>query len=385
MNVLRDPQKYMAVIDPDSRALHRWNLLITALVLYLAVFVPFQLGFSSDAGTSDEDIYQQTISWIVEISFILDIVLTFFTGYYHSIGDKIMHLPAIRSRYLRGWFVIDLAARLVLFDHLSNPDAHCCLTSRSLPAAARFFPAAMLEAVTGRGNPLLMLKTLVITHSFVFTNFYHVLDIFLFNTPQRLPSKMMRLSKMTHMKPDDDADEGLASIVNPSIIRLLKLILVFVFVVHFAACCLGFMVLHEESIRHDNSASGISSLLKSDDDPEDFLLEWRNWEAGQQYTRALVWCICALMGDVGLFGSPVTPAHVGICLIFIIAGLLWISVVTGSAASLLANMDTSASAQKDKLDGIKTFLTFKKVCEPATCPQLPRSYAASCVDRCRES
>jgi hypothetical protein len=175
---------------------------------------------------------------------------------------------------------------------------------------------------------------------------------------------MMRLSKLTHMKDIKVADATTdITGANPSVVRLLKMLMVFVAVVHFTTCLVGMLVRHElPNEAGDRSTMGISGLLRSDDDQADFLQEWGSWDASQQYSRALLWCLAALMGDVGLFGSPATPFQVGLSSVFVVFGLLWISVVTGSTASLIANMDASSREQKEKLDGIKSYLTFKKVC-----------------------
>jgi hypothetical protein len=141
--------------------------------------------------------------------------------------------------------------------------------------------------------------------------------------------------------------------LNPSLTRLTKLMVLFVFGLHVAACGVGFLVQQEHN--------SLLLLLKDEDDPDDFIVAWGGWSAGMQYSRVLVWCVCALMGDVGTFGAPTTPRQVGYCVVFIICGLLWISIVTGSAASLLANMDSAKQDQKDKIDGIKMYLRFKKV------------------------
>jgi len=145
--------------------------------------------------------------------------------------------------------------------------------------------------------------------------------------------------------------------VNPSMTRLAKLMLSFAFVLHLSACAVGFVVSKED----ENGSTHMVSLLKDGDEPEDFLAEWLSWRSGQKYARVVVWCIAAFMGDVGMFGSPTTPTQVIFVVVFIVSGLLFISIVTGSAASLLANMDASKQVQKDKMDGIKMYLAFRKV------------------------
>jgi CRP-like cAMP-binding protein len=305
VDVFRFPGHH--VIDPDDRHLEYWNLLMMLLVAYTSIVMPFSLGFEPDPDEGDQDFFMKTafqkiISDFIEACFIIDVILTFVTGFHANVGDKVMDLSEIRWRYLRGWFAMDLLAA---------------------------FPTAIFD----------------ITEAGSWNSYFKVF---------RIPSKLGRVVKMTHMKVSRNMGGWFADL-NPSWVRLGKLTAVFIFVLHVAACVVGYVMKVEKMSVH------MAELLKDEGDPDDFAVAWRGWTAGKQYSRVLVWCIAAIMGDVGLFGSPTTPTQVGICTVFILFGLIWISIVTGSAASLLANMDSSKQEHKDKVDAIKLYLHFRKV------------------------
>ena len=67
----------MFMISGDNLYKQLFDLYIMALVLYVAIVVPFRLGFNSE-----ETMALRVIGYIIDISFFVDIVLTFFTSYY---------------------------------------------------------------------------------------------------------------------------------------------------------------------------------------------------------------------------------------------------------------------------------------------------------------
>jgi hypothetical protein len=157
VSVLTDMIRHVMnyVIDPDNTRLFYFNLLITAEVLIILITLPYSLAFSERDGVDDRALVRAG-SLVIEISFILDVILTFRTGYYAAVGDKVMALPAIRKRYLRGWFAIDCMSRLVrqwMFTRFVYAHTYCCLDS---------VPSALIDLMVGTvGGGAPLLKTLV--------------------------------------------------------------------------------------------------------------------------------------------------------------------------------------------------------------------------------
>jgi CRP-like cAMP-binding protein len=102
---------HCCVINPTKRFRHTWNTLLTFLLLYIALAVPYRIGFAIE-------LQMFGFGWwadlFVEILFIIDIVLNFVTGIPFDYGYIEMRPDRIRHVYLHGWFAIDLLACIPL-------------------------------------------------------------------------------------------------------------------------------------------------------------------------------------------------------------------------------------------------------------------------------
>jgi len=67
----------MFMISGDNLYKQLFDLYIMALVLYVAIVVPFRLGFNIE-----ETKVFKVIGYVIDISFFVDMVLTFFTSFY---------------------------------------------------------------------------------------------------------------------------------------------------------------------------------------------------------------------------------------------------------------------------------------------------------------
>ncbi|KAH3690526.1 hypothetical protein DPMN_194232 [Dreissena polymorpha] len=105
-----------------------WDWIVLVLVLYTAVFTPYQTAFllneedatmrrNRDSGTRTESPESSRanplviIDLIVDLMFIADIFINFRTSYLHN-GEVAMNQKRIAINYLKGWFVIDTIAAL---------------------------------------------------------------------------------------------------------------------------------------------------------------------------------------------------------------------------------------------------------------------------------
>lgn len=81
--------------------------------MFITLIVPVRLAFSEN----------DTVGWIVayefiDICFLIDIVLTFFSSYSDPLtNDEVTNLRKIAVNYLKGWFFFD-AASLVPLDYM---------------------------------------------------------------------------------------------------------------------------------------------------------------------------------------------------------------------------------------------------------------------------
>eukprot|EP01043_Picozoa_sp_COSAG02_P017537 COSAG02_NODE_796_length_17128_cov_176.587586_8_plen_645_part_00 len=93
------------IIAPDSDARHRWDILQLPLLIYVAVAIPYRIGFSHDTSPWEAlfifDIF-------VDLFFVIDIGVSFRTAVWNKHGE-LDYLPAkISQQYIKSWFVVDV-------------------------------------------------------------------------------------------------------------------------------------------------------------------------------------------------------------------------------------------------------------------------------------
>lgn len=96
--------KAWGVIYPDSSFKGIWDLLCLLFIIYQAIMIPFRLCFDVDASGG-----LLILENIMDASFMLDIVITFNTGFYKK-GYLVMKRKDIILNYLKTWFILDLLA-----------------------------------------------------------------------------------------------------------------------------------------------------------------------------------------------------------------------------------------------------------------------------------
>lgn len=92
------------IIMPGNVKKRNWNLMIAGFLIYTAVFVPLRVAFFDDIGTA-----LLILETIIDIVFIIDIFLSFFTAIEKHNAVEVRH-KKIALIYLAGWFWIDLVA-----------------------------------------------------------------------------------------------------------------------------------------------------------------------------------------------------------------------------------------------------------------------------------
>ena len=96
-------------MDPTDTFRLTWNLVQGMILIYVAIAVPFRIGF-------DIELETYTNGWwfeaVVDAFFIMDMVLNFFTGYYDEDDALEMRRVMIWKHYLKSWFIIDLVSCL---------------------------------------------------------------------------------------------------------------------------------------------------------------------------------------------------------------------------------------------------------------------------------
>ncbi|XP_020286907.1 potassium voltage-gated channel subfamily H member 2 isoform X2 [Pseudomyrmex gracilis] len=96
-----------------------WDWIILLLVMYTAIFTPYVAAFvlsDPDYNSRKNKKYGDDpiviIDFIVDVTFIVDIIINFRTTFVNSNDEVVSHPAKIAVHYLKGWFIIDLVAAI---------------------------------------------------------------------------------------------------------------------------------------------------------------------------------------------------------------------------------------------------------------------------------
>lgn len=131
---------------PDSRILFFWNMLIMVCVGYIVTFMPYYMVFDKESS------FRDITEYVLNVIFIIDMILMFFSTFYDSRGDIVSNHKQIAIAYLKGYFWIDLLTSIpfgLLFGREdSNTDnANKILSLLKLPKLIRMIKLAKIIKV----------------------------------------------------------------------------------------------------------------------------------------------------------------------------------------------------------------------------------------------
>ncbi|KAG7391750.1 hypothetical protein PHYPSEUDO_003825 [Phytophthora pseudosyringae] len=267
-------------ISIHSTFRHWWDFVITASIAYVIVMTPIKVGFDVQSSGLN-----YAFDVVVDVIYLIEMVLNFFTSYEDdATGEEIKDLDKIRRSYLQSWFLID---------------------------AVSSFPSSLV----GTTNGLLTLSKIL---------------------------KVARVAKVS--------DSGLVRTIsghidrsmNPSMLRMLKLTVIFLVSQHLIACTYYYISFNQSV---DTTWSPTYEIRNSN-------------SLGQQYVDAFYFAIMVTTAnDV----SPTTPIEKLFTSVMLFVGIVINASIIGSAANLLANLDKEEIARKNQMDSINDYLRFKKV------------------------
>lgn len=94
------------MINPDQTWKKIWDLVNALLIIYTSVETPYRIAFvTENSFVKAEDV-------IIDLFFVADMILVFFTPYFDDKGNKIFSNSQISKNYLLSWFAIDLISVL---------------------------------------------------------------------------------------------------------------------------------------------------------------------------------------------------------------------------------------------------------------------------------
>lgn len=349
------------MLAPTAPIKMKWDIVMLFLILYNVIMVPVRICFEVEAPAGSVEFWLETC---FDMLFLVDIVLNFNSAYINDEGLLETNRSKIAKTYLKGWFLIDGPSSLptepvMELIGLAIPDS-------GIGSSA---PVATGCAASGGGDTaLLMPKLLRFLRMFRFMKLIRLL-------------KAAKIFKVMEEELD----------VNMSVLKLFKLVFIVVFLGHLIACFVflankasqaanvfGMFRLPQFYGCQNTTTGEWVDLFPEDWSPsigdaypeypsmDDCSCEnqgiWK-WKIvpGEQYVWVLYWTLTTMTtigyGDV----SPLTYIEALITVIVEVAGASIFGYMIGNIASVIADFDKFSSVQKERMEEIKSYLTFKRV------------------------
>jgi potassium channel len=95
------------ILNPSSMTRIGWDFMLILFLVYIAIVTPYRIGFD----TSSDDIATVVFESLMDVFFLIDITLNFFTAV--PVGESlkeglVVDLKSIAKRYVSGYFLIDI-------------------------------------------------------------------------------------------------------------------------------------------------------------------------------------------------------------------------------------------------------------------------------------
>ncbi|ETL38808.1 hypothetical protein L916_09693 [Phytophthora nicotianae] len=167
-------------IQPRATWKVRWDLWIGFIIAYSVVLIPYRIGFGIELAG-----WEQVMNYCFDSSFAVDVIFNFFTGYYDE-DVLVYELRRIRHRYLRSWFLFDVASTVPLDQ--------------------------FLQVVTTASSSLLTLKLIRVFRLF----------------------RLLKLMRLLRLKRTMEAVQ--VDALNAHVLQTIKSLLTIIFIIHLVAC-----------------------------------------------------------------------------------------------------------------------------------------------------
>ncbi|GMH86577.1 hypothetical protein TrST_g13891 [Triparma strigata] len=300
----RQQAKHAKAINPKSPRKIYWDLLCGLFIIYSVVVTPWRISFEQDTIYPDFAFF---LELFIDVTFLVDMIISFFTGFYTPEGRFIADRKIIGIRYLKSWFTVDFLSTFP-FD-------------RVLPLLAPDF-------FTDESS-LRMIKLI------------RTLRLF------RL-LKLLRLLKLSS-KLGNTGGRDISEIIPPAMIRLIKLLFKIMFIAHLLAC---FWFLSNECI-------AISDPSISEED-EAVWEDCGSHTLTSQYIASFYWTIATMMavgyGDI----SAETNSERFYAIITQVVGAVAFGFIIATVTIIIETVDPEATAKKLRKDELRDYLNERR-------------------------
>ncbi|RHY09878.1 hypothetical protein DYB36_001654 [Aphanomyces astaci] len=280
------------IINPKDANSVKWDIFMGILIAYSGVTVPLVVCFP---GT------------VVDVCFGIDIVRNFVVGYHDERDELVVDHVDIAKKYVRTWFVLDAVSTIPIESIISLID----------PQAD-------------------------VSHSYASIQLFRILRV------TRIV-KLARLAKLRTFFSKAEETFGL----NAGVVRLVRLILLVLFVSHLLACFFHLLGQPNDPPSHEPLDNMPDSWLCTADKPKRCL---RGETDSVRYLYSLYWVITTLTG-VGFGDVIIVTAFEKLYAIFaMIIGASVFGFVIGNISTLLESMDKRAAMYQMKMMLVKDYI-----------------------------
>jgi CRP-like cAMP-binding protein len=321
----------VGILHPEALVKIIWDVGMLILVVFFAFAVPYRIGFDVELSPSEE-----AFDVAADILFIGDIILSFRTAYIQD-GILVSDGNKIAKDYLASWFPLDFLASFPIGWFVPGDDS-------------------------GAG----------------INKLFRMLRLF----------KLFRILRLLKLFPRVMIMIESAVKLNPAMLRFLRSFVALFMLWHFIGATYYFIVREEMlGVVPCTSADGslskcfVNHCLCGTSDPTDFQvlpetdLNWYDpnnpdqwvvhpevaaWPDSRRYWTALFWAVEVTTG-IGNDIIPKSNMEIMFTVSMTIIGLMMYSVIIGSAASALQEMDTASTERRQKLDEVTNYLRGRKV------------------------
>ena len=315
-----DNRKRWYSIDPHSTFRGRWDLTQAIILVYVALVVPFRVGYKQPAEGG-----WYVLDLIIDLYFYLDIFLNFCTGYIDPNDEEqvIYHPGIIAKNYAKTWLTIDVVACLPIdiVLRITQDRLECSLSQGGCPPEDREGDSS--------GQLLRLFK---------------LLRLF------RL-MKLLRLFKIMRLfeRYQDDMFKYLHYL---SVLRLMAIML---YMGHIFGCCFHYFSV--EDWRTDGERAQIL---------DGTIMPWLNEyfrdgtpttrDVVDRYIASIYWAFTTMTtvgyGDI----SAVTRSERVIACFGMIVGGFVFSAIISTMSDVMAKTDLSKKAHAQKMESVSAFI-----------------------------
>ena len=308
-------------IDPNAGFRGKWDLSQAAILLYVAMVVPFRVGYRQPAEGG-----WYVVDLLIDIYFYVDVVLNFHTGYVDPDDEeRVIYQPwAIARQYARTWLSVDIVACLPI-DFVIRVSEGRLLCSMTAGGCAEDESSA-----SDSSGQLLRL--------------FKLLRLF------RL-MKLLRLARIARLfeRYQDDLFEYL------HFFAVLKLIVVMLYVGHLFGCFFHYFSVDEWRTDDELAqidAGTLSPWLKEYFDDS----HHASGDVWDRYIASMYWAFTTMTtvgyGDI----SSVTRSERIIACFGMLVGGFVFSGVIGTIGDVVAARDLSKKAHAQKMEAVAAFI-----------------------------